>query len=301
MYDRLMIIAMALAVASCGSGDSGGGGAPLTGITPAPTPTPTPTPSPSPTPAPASPFGLTQNADMGVLGLLQAPGVSGPSWRWFSPSEVQMSWQASPRTFAMTIPPYGAGTLVDDPNEAATSGRILVDAQGNPQARVNVFIPNIVLGTSDYVLSGQWRRLSGDSFPDGMSGLFLFFTADSVRMPPASGTASYPLGPAPDIKSRLTFDFAAGIVTGEVPLTWGDAWGPYPEVRYAVRDGRYDRATGVFSGAFDIPGSGFSGEFRGQVVGASGQAIAIVIRGATYDPYEEKWVAEQTLSSHLRE
>lgn len=301
MVRHMIALAVALALCGCGGGGGGGSGSGTAPVVAAPTPAPTPAPSPTPSPAGPVPFGLTQNAALQVIALQTGQADQPAFERWLAPGELSLTWLAAEKTFDMRLPANRSGRLEDDPNEAAPSARFLVHPQAGRQAKVNIFIPTPAFGASDFVLPGSWNRLDNEAFPDWTRGEFLFFTADSVRTPPTAGAASYRFGPDPSLRARLAFDFAAGTVSGEVPLTWSDAWGPYPEVRYAVHDGRYDRTTGSFSGAFDIPGSGFAGEFRGQIVGANGQAMAIAIRGATFDPYAQKWVPAHTLGGHLRE
>ena len=280
-------------LAACGGEDTKA--PPPSSSAPTPSPTPAPTPAPTGTIATA-PFGLTQDAALGVIGLMKDTG----DFRWVSDSEVQMGWLASPATFSMHIEPYGSGVLADDPDEAAPAGLFLVNGEGTRLARVNTFVPNPATGASAFSLQAFWGPLTGSVSQSASSGTVLYYSKAAVTSPPKTGSASYNFGVAAESQARLEFDFAAGLVRGEVPLTYSDAWGPYPETRYALQNGKYDKLTGQFSGTFAIPDSGFAGEVRGQIVGPSGEAMAIAIRGAVYDPYKPGWVESFSLIDRLR-
>lgn len=280
-----------LTLAGCGGEDAPTPAA-GTGGTPAPpsSPTPTPTPTPSPSKVLLTPFGLRQDAQMALLGVYTVDGQE----RWLAADDVQMRWLDQPGTFALSIPPGLSGRLADDPDNAARAALFLQDDQGRRLARVNGFIPDPETRYS--VLALYWTPLEQTPPAQASRGAFLYFPASAIQSPPAAGLATYSFGlPQQPSLARLTIDFTAGVVTGEVPMTWSDAFGPYPEVRYRLQGGRYDRANGSFTGRFEIPQSGFTGEVRGQIVGSSGDAMAIVIRGAVLNPYDSTWQARTDL------
>lgn len=292
----LMVASCALALVTltgCGGGGSGGSsGAPVSGSpTPAPTPTPTPTPSQVPdngtgTISSYAPFGVTRDTEMGVIGWLSEGGAT----RWLEAVDVSLTWLSGRRTFQATFPTYGTGEVVDDPNNAARAASFLVDLLGKQLAYTHFYIP----GSPSQV--SQWTLAASFAAPDRKSppaGHFVYFAKGAIQ-PPTTGRITYGI---PEIysdgsrvsKASLAIDFDTGKVTGSLSITYSDAWGPYPETFYEIENGAYDRNTGMITGTFQMPGSGFDGTLRGQVLGPQGTVVALVARGATIDPYERKW------------
>lgn len=276
---------LALALGACGGegSTSPAPGAPIGTAGPTPTPAPTPTPDDGRgTISRFAPFGVTTDTRMQILGLFtDASGT-----RWLEPDELDLTWLASERTFAVVSSLYGNGLLVDDPDEAARSATFLMNSAGDRLARGSFFIPE-----SNSLLDRlrQWAgfRPVAEDAEDAHSWFAYFARSSAVAL--SSGQASFQI-PASDSKSGLTIDYSNGTISGTVPVTYSDAWGPYPETLYSIENGRYDRSTGRITGDFAIPGSGFEGEIRGQLLGSNGEVIVLFARGAVYDPYAEGWV-----------
>ena len=161
---------------------------------------------------------------------------------------------------------------------------------GKRLAATHLYIPSAQSQVSQQTLAGSFLAPDRKSQPFGH---FVYFAKRAIQ-PPTTGRISYAI---PEFysdgsrvsKATLGIDFETGKVTGSLSITYTDAWGPYPETFYEIENGAYDRATGKITGTFDMPGSGFDGTFRGQVLGPQGKVVTLVARGATIDPYEKKW------------
>lgn len=299
-------IAAILLVALVGCGGEGSGstssGAAVAG-TPAPSPTPSPTPSPvvdngTGTISTYAPFGVTTDTEMDVIGWFD----DGSGSRWLEPGEIALKWLAGPRTFAATFPVYGAGTVTDDPDNLARSASYLIDGNGTRLASTNFYIPGMPRTLDLNYLVGWFASPGAQSKP---VGYFAYFSKSAIK-PPVSGQATYGIPERYTDGSRvskatLAIDFATGVVSGMLSITYSDAWGPYPETFYPIEDGTYDRSTGRITGTFKIPGSGFDGSVRGQVLGADGKAAVVLASGAVQEPYEGKWQRSTHIAGFLNE
>ena len=283
------LVAVSLMLGSCGGGDSSSSSPPPGSQNPTPTPTPTPTPSPivdngRGTISTYAPFGVEADTPMAVLGIIRnADGTS-----WLNDQEVELVWLANPRTFDLKIPGYGVGRIADDPDSEARAASYLVSDAGQLLASTLFYIPGNPRLVDRFALSAAFGP--PDKGASGSTGAFFYFATSAIE-PPTSGSAKYLIGDRLNTpcSGRLEVDFTEGTVSGEVCSTWEDDWGPYPEAKYSIAEGRYNRETGEVTGSFAIPESGFEGEIRGQMLGKAGEVLALVVRGAVYNPYDLKW------------
>jgi hypothetical protein len=245
-----------------------------------------------------APFGVSSDTEMGLIGWFSEGGAT----RWLEASDVALTWLAGPRTFAAKFPAYGSGQVVDDPENLARGASYLADAAGKRLAATHFYIPGEQRVLDRWTLAGSFYAPDRESAPFGH---FVYFAKSAIQ-PPTSGRATYGI---PEFytdgsrvsKASLAIDFAAGQVTGRLSITHTDAWGPYPETFYDIENGAYERATGAITGTFEMPGSGFNGTFRGQVLGPQGKVVALVARGATRNPYEGKWEEAWRFAAFLDE
>ncbi|ANY20322.1 hypothetical protein A6F68_01812 [Tsuneonella dongtanensis] len=235
---------------------------------------------------------------MDVIGWLEEASGS----RWLEPGDVALRWLAGPRTFAATFPVYGSGQLVDDPDNLARSANYLVDSGNRRLAATHFYIPGVPNAISQLTLLGSFFGADRKSKP---FGTFVYFPRSAIRAP-TTGQVTYTIPERYTDGTRLSnatlaVDFGTGTVFGKVSVTYTDAFGPYPETLYDIENGRVDRSTGRITGTFRIPGSGFDGTVRGQVLGAQGQVAAVVARGAVRDPYEGQWRESFQIAGFLNE
>jgi hypothetical protein len=237
-------------------------------LPPLPTPTPTP-PSSTPTPAPPTPvplspytatpipFNLTENRTFDILGWDSWPGAP-------KPSAIQFLWNAANNKYEVLPPGYydwnrlEALRRLDGPP-------LLYDVFGNDGAKLAfqmlVFAPPLGWPADGSV--GNARIFEGSR----AVAFFAFGIATAPGDVPTNGTMTCVFGEDEIGGGGLTFDLAAGTVSG-----WAEPfWSP---VRYDLVQTSFTAGATTFSATF-----GVGGVLEGRFFGPRAVNVAVRARG----------------------
>ena len=204
------------------------GGAPLRRRhRPAPSPTPTPTPPPQSTATPV-PFNLTQSRTFDILGWDSWPSAP-------TPSAIPFRWNAAIGKYEVLAPGYADWSRLEAQQDLQFGGPPHdYDVFGSGGTKLPfymiVWAPPHRYPADGYV--GNARIFEG-SFA---RAYFAFGIATEPGDVPVSGTMTCSFGEDEIGRGGLTFDLAAGTVSGWAESFWA---GPTPAVR-RFRPGRPD-------------------------------------------------------------
>jgi hypothetical protein len=239
-------------LAAC-SGDDGNAGAKGGALAPtAPSAAPTPTPPPQYTATPV-PFNLTQSRTFDILGWDSWPSAP-------QPSAIQFRWNAAIGRYEVLAPGYADWSRLE----------ALQDQFGAPAHNYDVFgsgetkLFSMLLDappSRPYVGDARvWRDASAHTY-------FAFGIATEPRDVPVSGTMTCIVGEDEIGEGRLTFDLAAGTVSG-----WAEPfWAP---VRYQLVQTSFTPGATSFAATF-----GTDGVLEGRFFGPRAVNVAVRVKG----------------------
>jgi hypothetical protein len=246
-------------LASCG-GDDGNAGPTGRALapTPAPSPTPTPTPPPQDTAMPV-PFNLTQSRTFDILGWDSWPSAP-------TPSAIQFRWNAAIGKYEVLAPGYADWSRLEarqDPRFRGTPYEYDVFGSGGTKLPfyMIVWAPPHRSPADGYV--GNARIFEGTF----ARAYFAFGIATEPGDVPVSGTMTCSFGEDEIGEERLTFDLAAGTVSGWAEPFWAD-------VRYQLVQTSFAPGATTFAATF-----GTDGVLEGRFFGPRAVNVAVRAKG----------------------
>jgi hypothetical protein len=246
---RHIIIAGAiLMLAACGENSE------INPITPAP-PITSPTPAPQHTATPV-PFNLTQSRTFDILGWDSWPSAS-------TPSAIQFRWNAAIGKYEVLAPGDADWSRLEAVQDLHFGGPPYhYDVFGSGETELPfymlVFAPPHRSPADGYV--GNARIFEGSS----ARAYFAFGIATAPGDVPVSGTMTCSFGEDEIGAGRLTFDLAAGTVSGWAEPFWA-------AVRYQLVQTSFAQGAATFAATF-----GTDGVLEGRFFG--GRAVNVAVR-----------------------
>lgn len=240
-------------LAACGGDD--GNARP----TPAPSPTPTPTPPPQYTATPM-PFNLTQSRTFDILGWDSWPGAP-------TPSAIQFRWNAAIGKYEVLAPGYADWSRLEalqDLRYGGTPYEYDVIGSGGTKLPFSMllFAPPHRPPADGYVGNA---RIFESSFA---RAYFAFGMATQPGDVPVGGTITCSFGEDEIGEGRLTFDRAAGTVSGWAEPFWGGG------VRYQLVQTGFAPGATTFAATF-----GTDGVLEGRFFGPRAVNVAVRAKG----------------------
>ena len=246
------------ALAACGADDGNArpAGGPLAPTAPSPTPTPTPPPQYTATPVP---FNLTQSRTFDILGWDSWPGAS-------TPSAIQFRWNAANDKYEVLAQGYADWSrleAVQDLRFGGTPRNYDVFGSGGTKLQFSMLLlaPPHRPPTDGYVGNARvWEISSARAY-------FAFGIATQPGDVPASGTMTCSFGEDEIGEGGLTFDLAAGTVSGWVEPFWA-------HVRYELFQTSLAPGATTFAATF-----GTDGILEGRFFGPRAVNVAVRAKG----------------------
>jgi hypothetical protein len=247
------------ALAACGGRDAGPTGgvlAPTSVQSPTPTPTPTPPPEYTATPVP---FNLTQSRTFDILGWDSWPGAS-------TPSAIQFRWNAAIGKYEVLAPGYADWSrleAVQDLRFGGTPHDYGVFGSGGTKLPFSMllFAPPHRPPADGYVGNARiWEISSARAY-------FAFGIATEPGDVPVSGTMTCSFGEDEIGEGGLTFDLAAGTVSGWAEPFWA-------HVRYQLVQTSFAPGATSFAATF-----GTDGILEGRFFGPRAVNVAVRAKG----------------------
>lgn len=303
----LLPIAAALLISAC-AGESQVASAP-----PPLTLAPTPSESVSPPPIPPIPSG-----PIGLVGEQPFATYSARTDGWGSISAeadaVRISYSATDGQYTVSLPDYQEGTLLPKSgngsfdsggwiNLRSTNSDVTVGS-GSEKQLVTVTLDWPESSPYTYTSFGSW---SGPSPMGHNNGVFAYGIPTAVTDIPVTGEANYTgeirgltngeptvsgaIGPVLDVfgSVALSFDFAAGTLSGEMKPQIAPIWDVVSLGTYTFRDTVYAPGNLNFSGAFLVPGSSADSFFSGSFTGPQGAELMANWLAPFQDPTTGGW------------
>ena len=243
-------------LAACGGGDSGNG-ALAPGFAPSTIPTPTPPPQYTATPVP---FDLTQSRTFDVLGWDSWPGAA-------TPSLIQFRWNAEIGKYEVLAPGYADWSRLEALQNFQSGGTPHeYDAFGSDGTKLPfqmvVSAPPHRAPADGYVGNARiWESSSARAY-------FAFGIATEPGDVPVSGTMTCSFAEDEIGEGALTFDRAAGTVSGWAEPFWGGG------VRYELVQTSFAPGATTFAGTF-----GTIGLLDGRFFGPRAVNVAVRAKG----------------------
>ena len=244
-------------LAACG-GDDGNAGPTGGTLAPTPVPSPTPTPPPQHTATPV-PFNLTQSRPFDILGW--------DSWGSApTPSVVQFRWNAAIGNYEVLAPGYADWSRLEA--QEVRSGPLSdydVFGSGGTQLPFSMllFAPPHRPPADGYVGNARiWESSSARAY------FSAFGMATEPGDVPVSGTMTCSFGEDEIGEGRLTFDRAAGVVSGWAEPFWGGG------VRYELVQTSFAPGATTFAATF-----GADGILEGRFFGPRAVNVAVRANG----------------------
>lgn len=232
---------------------------------PSSSPTSTPTPTPNPTPPPqytASPvpFNLTQSRPFDILGWDFWPGAP-------RPSAIQFRWNATISKYEVLAPGYADWSRLEALEDLRFGGPPHdYDVFGSGEAKLPfdmiVWAPPLPWWSDGNV--GNARIFEGSS----ARAYFAFGIATAPKDIPVSGTMTCSFGEDEIGDGRLTFNFAAGTMSGWAEPFWGAG------IRYELVQTSFAAGATSFAAAF-----GTEGVLEGRFFGPQAVNVAVRAKG----------------------
>jgi hypothetical protein len=270
------IIAVALAVAGCGGGGgSGGTGAPTGGSGGVPTGSSSPSPAPTSSitfGSPPAPFGLTSTTPFTIIGWQERSGVVAPAG-----DRGQLTWSATLKTYTLKLADLDSGPLAytfPPSNQALAFSVIKPDG-----AKGNVYVTLVPNGAA----LGQLFWQSADGVSPFVYAQAIFGIAASAGALPSTGRKVFVTGDAP--ASQIVIDLATRKVSGTINEQFDNGWDPEGPIEHATLVPTDLAADGSFVATFSVQGTSTTGQLRGQLMGASGDELAVYWNGPVRGPY----------------
>jgi hypothetical protein len=235
---------------------------PSTSQSPSPGPTPTPTPTPSPqTEATPVPFNLTQSRPFDILGW--------DSWGSApTRSVVQFRWNAAIGKYEVLAPGYADWTRLEALQDLHFGGTPHhYDVFGSGGTKLPFFMlvlapPHLLPAALGYV---GWAQIHESNFPHTY---FAFGIATEPGDVPVIGTMTCSFGEDEIGEGRLTFDLAAGTMSGSAEPFWGGG------VRYKLVQTSFAPGATTFAATF-----GSDGVLEGRFFGPRAVNVAVRANG----------------------
>lgn len=246
-------------LAACGGRDAGPTGgvlAPTSVQSPTPTPTPTPPPQYTATPVP---FNLTQSRTFDILGWDSWPGAS-------TPSAIQFRWNAAIGKYEVLAPGYADWSrleAVQDLRFGGTPHDFGVFGSGGTKLPFSMllFAPPHRPPADGYVGNARiWEISSARAY-------FAFGIATEPGDVPVSGTMTCSFSEDEIGEGGLTFDLAAGTVSGWAEPFWA-------HVRYELVQTSLASGATTFAATF-----GTDGILEGRFFGPRAVNVAVRAKG----------------------
>ena len=246
-------------LAACGgddgnAGPTGGALAPTT----APSPAPTPTPPPQYTATPV-PFNLTQSRTFDILGWDSWPGAS-------TPSAIQFRWNAAIGKYEVLAPGYADWSRLEAVQDLRFGGTPhdygVFGSDGTKLPfSILLFAPPHRPPADGYVGNARiWEISSARAY-------FAFGIATEPGDVPVSGTMTCSFGEDEIGEGGLTFDLAAGTVSGWAEPFWA-------HVRYELFQTSLAPGATTFAATF-----GTDGVLEGRFFGPRAVNVAVRTKG----------------------
>lgn len=289
---RLLLAgAGALTLTACG----GGGGTQVAVIPPPP---PAPPPAPVPPPLPSGPIGLQSAAPFKT--------VSADGKMTVATDAVQFSYSAADNRYTITIPGFQKGQLVTTGANGSFDGNTWthIDSTSNDVTAGSNSAKQNLLVRLDWAASSPFKYTSIGRWFDNVAttasgdGVFAYGIPTATGDMPLTGSAAYD-GNVAGITSdggdvigtvSLSFDFAAGTLSGEMKPEIATAWDPVPPLgTYAFRDTVYASGSTSFSGAFEVPGSTAPSSFQGSFTGPQGAELMANWSAPYLNSFTKEW------------
>ena len=261
---RSLLCATAILASStlgaCGGRDAGRTGgvlAPTSVQSPTPTPTPTQPPQDTATPVP---FNLTQSRTFDILGWDSWPGAS-------MPSAIQFRWNAPIGKYEVLAPGYADWSRLEAVQDLRFGGTPhdygVFGSDGTKLPfSILLFAPPHRPPADGYV--GNARIWEGSS----ARAYFAFGIATESGDASVSGTMTCSFGEDEIGEGRLTFDRAAGTVSGWAEPFWGGG------VRYELVQTSFAPGATTFAATF-----GTDGVLEGRFFGPRAVNVAVRAKG----------------------
>ena len=128
---------------------------------------------------------------------------------------------------------------------------------------------------------------------DGVEGSYamgIFGLATPASVMPGTGVVHYRNPDTEGDAVAIDIDFARRTVTGKVPVTWVDAWGPYGSTYYSLEPITIATGAREFEATFNVPGAPTQGRIYARLMGPQGDQLAIAFRAPATDPYTLQYV-----------
>jgi hypothetical protein len=245
-------------LAACG-GDDGNAG-PTGGALASPlSPTPTPTPPPQYTATPV-PFNRTQSRTFDILGWDSWPSAP-------TPSAIQFRWNAAIGKYEVLAPGYADWSRLEARQDLHFGGTPYeYDVFGSAGTKLPfsmlLFAPPHRPPADGYVGNARiWESSSARAY-------FAFGIATEPGDVPVSGTMNCSFGEDEIGEGRLTFDRAAGTVSGWAEPFWGGG------VRHELVQTSFARGATTFAATF-----GTDGVLEGRFFGPRAVNVAVRAKG----------------------
>jgi hypothetical protein len=246
-------------LASCG-GDDGNVGPPGRALapTPASSPTPTPTPPPQYTATPV-PFNLTQSRTFDILGWDSWPSAP-------RPSAIQFRWNAAIDKYEVLAPGYADWSRLEPRQDLRFRGAPYeYDVFGSGGTKLPfsmlLFAPPHRPPADGYVGNARiWESSSARAY-------FAFGIATEPGDVPVSGTLTCSFGEDEIGEGGLSFDLAAGTVSGWAEPFWA-------HVRYQLVQTSFAPGATTFAATF-----GSDGVLEGRFFGPRAVNVAVRAKG----------------------
>ena len=245
-------------LAACGGddGNAGPNGGALAPTAPSPTPTPTPPPQYTGTGTPV-PFNLTQSRTFDILGWDSWPSAP-------RPSAIQFRWNAAIGKYEVLAPGYADWSRLEALLRfGGTPYEYDVFGSGGTKLPFSMllFAPPHRPPADGYVGNARiWERSSARAY-------FAFGIATAPGDVPVSGTMTCSFGEDEIGEGGLTFDLAAGTVSGWAEPFWAD-------VRYQLVQTSFAPGATTFAATF-----GTDGVLEGRFFGPRAVNVAVRAKG----------------------
>ena len=244
---------------ACG-GDAGNagptGGAPAPALAPSPIPTPTPPPQYTATPVP---FNLTQSRTLDILGWDSWPSAP-------TPSAIQFRWNAALGKYEVVAPGYADSSRLEalqDPRFGGTPHHYDVFGSGGTKLPFYMLVSAPPHRPPADGSVGNARIFEGSS----ARAYFAFGIATEPRDVPVRGTRTCSFAEDEIGEGGLTFDLAAGTVSG-----WAEPF--WVNVRYQVVQTSFAPGATTFAATF-----GTDGVLEGRFFGPRAVNVAVRAKG----------------------
>jgi len=249
----LSLLAVGLGMFGCGGKSS----SPVAPSAPSPSPIPTPTPPPQYTATPV-PFNLTQSRTLDILGWDSWPSAP-------TPSAIQFRWNAAIGKYDVLAPGYADWSRLEARQDLRFPTPHEYDVVGSGGTKLPfymvLFAPPHWFPVDGYV--GDARIFEG-SFARAS---FAFGIATAPGDVPVSGTMTCIFAEDEIGEGRLTFDLAAGTVSGWAEPFWA-------KVRYQLVQTSFAPGATTFAATF-----GTDGVLEGRFFGPRAVNVAVRVKG----------------------